>query len=111
MLKKNSNYEEPNNYGKTPLHITAEFGAAKCLNVLKRHVNEQNKGLDEIFNVNMKDFNGNTPLHLAAINGHCPLVRVRLQTNLKFKIYSDFHLSLDYGNLCLLFFYCFMKSF
>lgn len=81
LLKLSKDYKPVNNYGKTPLHIIAEFGAEKCLTVLDLHVANvnQEKGIKKVINVNNKDFQGNTPLHLAARKGHNVLVRKLLK--------------------------------
>ena len=52
--------------GKTALHWAAQFGEAQLLHELMRTADD----------VNPRDDAGNTPLHLAALNGHlcasCP---------------------------------------
>ena len=82
LLKLSDDYKPANSYGKTPLHIIAEFGAEKCLPVLERHVasvNQLKRKKDKVMNVNKKDLQGNTPLHLAASKGHSLLVKELLK--------------------------------
>ena len=57
--------------GKTALHVSIEKGHKRCVKAL----------LSRQARVDIKDKKGNTPLHLAAIEGH-EMVGVRIICNL-----------------------------
>ena len=76
LLKDSEDHKPPNSFGKTPLHVIAESGSEKCLDILVGHV--KNLGKRKI-NVNKKDSQGNTPLHLASRNGHDVIVKQLLE--------------------------------
>merc|ERR1712131_207993 len=69
-------HKETNNFGKSPIHLISEFGSENCLEVLIDYVNEKKKNK---INVNKKDSQGNTPLHLAASNGRINVVKKLLK--------------------------------
>ena len=81
LLKASENYKPQNSFGKTPLHVIAESGSEKCLDILVNHVEEKvsRDPVKKKINVNTKDSQGNTPLHLAARNGHEAIVRKLLE--------------------------------
>lgn len=67
--------------GQNILHVTAKSGRAKAFSGMLK--------MQELVNLeNEKDFDGNTPLHIATINGHAKIVStltwdVRVSLNLR----------------------------
>ena len=64
LLAYSENHKPGNNYGRTPLHIAAEFGALDCMESIIQNVEVRNKGLGikKLINIDGKDLQGNTPL-------------------------------------------------
>ena len=77
LLKASKDHKPVNSYGKSPLHVIAESGSEKCLDILVGHVEDKVKKENSVIkkiNVNTKDSQGNTSLHLASRNGHKEIV-------------------------------------
>ena len=72
LLEASEDHKPSNSFGRSPLHVIAEFGAEGCLAHLSEHVRVK---LGKKMNVNTKDSQGNTPLHLASRNGHSKMVK------------------------------------
>ena len=80
LLDKSSNHENHkilNKLGKSPLHVIVESGSHECLNIWDVHIQNKFKSEYEMEmekSVNSRDFQGNTPLHLASRKGHVQIV-------------------------------------
>ncbi|KAI6672978.1 hypothetical protein NL676_000884 [Syzygium grande] len=62
--------EIKNNKGQNILHVAAKAGNADAVSIISQHCNEASfKKL-----ANSKDVDGNTPLHLASMHNHCPVM-------------------------------------
>ncbi len=77
-----SSMSSTDSWGKTPLHIAAEFGFPKCAEIL----------LDNSVDVNCLDSLGKTPMHYAALGGHTDVAETllnRAKVNLAIKDKAD----------------------
>ena len=77
LLRCSQDHKPANSYGKTPLHCSSESGSLECLEKLLSYVDEKNRklGLKKVVNVDNKDSQGNTSLHLASRNGFYKIVK------------------------------------
>ena len=86
FLLDKTNYKHLNSFGRSLLHVIAEFGSEKCFDILVKHVEKRISGdklLKNEINIDSKDYQENTPLHLATQNGHQEIVRklLKLEAN------------------------------
>eukprot|EP00092_Neocalanus_flemingeri_P034661 GFUD01037707.1.p1 GENE.GFUD01037707.1~~GFUD01037707.1.p1 ORF type:complete len:1460 (+),score=369.86 GFUD01037707.1:404-4381(+) len=77
LLRCSQDHKPTNSYGKTPLHCASESGTVECVEKILSLVDEKNRkcGSKKIVNVDNKDSQGNTSLHLASRNGFDKIVK------------------------------------